>query len=51
MSRSEIGSFLGLTQETVSRAMAQLSNAGLIRVRAKTVEILDFEKLRKCSLG
>jgi CRP/FNR family transcriptional regulator, anaerobic regulatory protein len=46
LSRSEIGNFLGLTTETVSRQMTTLKTQGLIRLEpSKTVAIPDVERL------
>ena len=46
MSREEIGSYLGLKLETVSRAFSKLQDQGLISVQQKHVRILDAEGLR-----
>ena len=46
MSRPDIGSFLGLTSETVSRLFTQFRDDGLIRVNAKELELLRPERLR-----
>jgi CRP/FNR family transcriptional regulator len=46
MTRQEIGSYLGLTLETVSRAFSALAEAGLVRVAQRDVELLDVEQLR-----
>ena len=46
MSRQEIGSYLGLKLETVSRAFSQFQNSGLIGVKARSVELLDLPALR-----
>jgi CRP/FNR family transcriptional regulator len=46
MTRQEIGSYLGLTFETVSRVMSALDAAGLINIDIKTVEIKDATGLR-----
>lgn len=40
MSRPDIGSFLGLTAETVSRLFTRFRAQGLVRVRAREVELL-----------
>jgi len=46
LSRSEIGNFLGLTTETVSRQMTTLKTQGLIRLEpSKTIAIPDVERL------
>jgi CRP/FNR family transcriptional regulator, anaerobic regulatory protein len=45
MTRREIGSYLGLTLETVSRAMSSLDAAGIISVNQRDIEILKPEAL------
>lgn len=46
MTRAEIGSFLGLKLETVSRALSRFAQDGLIEVNQKHLRILDREGLR-----
>jgi CRP/FNR family transcriptional regulator len=46
MSRAEIGSYLGLKLETVSRAMTHLQQLGLLDVRHRRVRIVDEKALR-----
>ena len=46
MTRQEIGSYLGLTLETVSRAFSALADAGLVQVAQRELEILDPDALR-----
>jgi len=46
MTRSDIGEYLGLTLETVSRVFSGLQKKGAIKVRNRELEILDFDKLR-----
>lgn len=46
MSRREIGSYLGLTLETVSRVFSRFQREGLIRAQLKTVELKDLDRLR-----
>jgi CRP/FNR family transcriptional regulator len=46
MTRQEIGNYLGMKLETVSRTLSQFQQAGLISVRNKAVEILDAPNLR-----
>jgi CRP/FNR family transcriptional regulator len=41
MTRQEIGSYLGLKLETVSRAFSRFQERGLILVRQKDVRMLD----------
>lgn len=48
MSRAEIGNFLGMTLETVSRALSRLARRGAIRFNAKgrrDIEIPDIDAL------
>jgi len=45
MSRQEIGSYLGLKLETVSRTFSHFQADGLINVRARSVEIIDLPRL------
>ena len=45
MSRQEIGSYLGLKLETVSRAFSNFQDNGLISVKARSVELLDLPGL------
>ena len=46
MSREEIGNYLGLTLETVSRLFSRFAKDGLIRVSQREVKILDILALR-----
>ena len=46
MTRAEIGSYLGLKLETVSRVLSRFSHDGLIEVNQKHVRIFDSEGLR-----
>jgi CRP/FNR family transcriptional regulator len=46
MTRQEIGSYLGLKLETVSRTLSQFQEHGLLSVRVREVEILDMLRLR-----
>lgn len=45
MTRGEIGNYLGLTIETVSRVMGKLQKSGVISVDGRLVEIPDLSKL------
>lgn len=47
MSRLDIGSYLGLKLETVSRAFSHFQEAGLIQVKARAVEIISLPRLRE----
>lgn len=46
MTRDEIGSYLGLKLETVSRTFTKLVEAGVIEVRSRHVKILDEKALK-----
>lgn len=46
MSREEIGNFLGLTLETVSRLFSRFAREGLIRVQQREVQLLDLAGLQ-----
>jgi CRP/FNR family transcriptional regulator, anaerobic regulatory protein len=46
MTREEIGSYLGLTLETVSRTLSRLADLGLLSVRHRHVRILDADALQ-----
>jgi CRP/FNR family transcriptional regulator len=46
MTREEIGSYLGLKLETVSRTFSKFQEDGLIGVQQKNIRILDSEGLK-----
>ena len=46
MSRMDIGNFLGLTIETVSRTFSRLQKEGLIKVDGREIHINDHEQLQ-----
>jgi CRP/FNR family transcriptional regulator len=46
MSRSDIGNYLGLTIETVSRGMNKFQKQGLISIERKFVRILDMTAMK-----
>jgi CRP/FNR family transcriptional regulator, anaerobic regulatory protein len=46
MSREEIGSYLGLTIETVSRAFSRFSTLGILEVKQRAIRILDTQALK-----
>jgi CRP/FNR family transcriptional regulator len=47
MSRAEIGSYLGLKLETVSRAFSAFQRQGLLEVDKRHISILDFDGLTR----
>ncbi|MCC2615711.1 fumarate/nitrate reduction transcriptional regulator Fnr [Aestuariibacter halophilus] len=47
MTRNEIGNYLGLTVETVSRLLSRFQKEGLIHVDGKLIEILDQDALKQ----
>ncbi|KGK01613.1 fumarate/nitrate reduction transcriptional regulator Fnr [Thalassotalea sp. ND16A] len=47
MTRSEIGNYIGLTIETISRLMTRFQKEGLIKVENKFITILDKDSLYK----
>jgi CRP/FNR family transcriptional regulator, anaerobic regulatory protein len=51
MSRAEIGSYLGLTLESVSRLFSRMQDEGLIKVHLREVELLDEASLRTMAMG
>ena len=47
MSREEIGNYLGLTIETVSRLFSRFAREGLIKIHQRDVRILDLEAIKE----
>jgi CRP/FNR family transcriptional regulator, anaerobic regulatory protein len=45
MTREEIGSYLGMKLETVSRMLSKFQKDGLLDTRGKQIRILDREGL------
>ncbi|HND23590.1 MAG TPA: helix-turn-helix domain-containing protein, partial [Rhodocyclaceae bacterium] len=46
MTRDEIGSYLGLKLETVSRAFSRFQDEGFVSVQQKHIRILDIAGLK-----
>ena len=46
MTRRDIGAYLGLKLETVSRCLSQLQRDGAIQVQGKSFALLDFASLQ-----
>ena len=51
MSREEIGNYLGLTIESISRLLSRLKKQGLLRVANREIELLQPERLRAIAAG
>lgn len=51
MTRGDIGEYLGLTVETVSRIFTSLQKKGLISVNNREIELLNIENLREIISG
>ncbi|HUH38089.1 MAG TPA: fumarate/nitrate reduction transcriptional regulator Fnr [Spongiibacteraceae bacterium] len=51
MSRTDIGNYLGLTVETVSRVFSRFQKLGMLGVDGKEITINDPAQLRKISTG
>lgn len=49
MSRSDIGSYLGMTIETISRAFSEFQRLGWLQREGRVVKLLDFPALRKAA--
>ncbi|GHF90864.1 fumarate/nitrate reduction transcriptional regulator Fnr [Thalassotalea marina] len=49
MTRGDIGNYIGLTVETISRLLNRFHKNDLIKVEGKLITILDLEKLRECA--
>jgi CRP/FNR family transcriptional regulator len=47
MTREEIGSYLGLKLETVSRLFSRFQEEGLIQVQGRAVKLLDPAALKQ----
>ncbi|WP_175784749.1 fumarate/nitrate reduction transcriptional regulator Fnr [Burkholderia ambifaria] len=45
MTREDIGSYLGMTLETVSRTLSKFQKRGLIEMQGRLVQIVDFDGL------
>jgi CRP/FNR family transcriptional regulator len=51
MSRQDIGDYLGLALETVSRLFSRFQEEGMINVQGRRVELLDIDCLKSLSNG
>lgn len=46
MTREEIGNYLGLTIESISRLLTRMRQQGLIEVKNRNIELLNIERLK-----
>ena len=51
MTREEIGSYLGLKLETVSRAFSRFQEDGILSVKQRQIEVLDPQALQRIVNG
>ena len=51
MTREEIGSYLGLKLETVSRTFSKFQDDGVLEVRQRQIRVLDAEALQRLVAG
>ncbi|HUY83090.1 MAG TPA: helix-turn-helix domain-containing protein [Steroidobacteraceae bacterium] len=51
MSREDIARYLGMRSETVSRCFTELARRGVVRVRAKRIQVLSVQEMRRLSLA
>jgi CRP/FNR family transcriptional regulator len=49
MTRSDIGNYIGLTVETISRLLNRFHKSGLIKVDGKLITIVDIDELIDCA--
>jgi CRP/FNR family transcriptional regulator len=47
MSRQDLGDYLGLALETVSRLFSRFQEEGIINVQGRSVQLLDLERLKR----
>jgi CRP/FNR family transcriptional regulator len=45
MSREEIGSYLGIQLETVSRLFSRFTDSGLIQIKQRHIKLIDMDGL------
>ena len=51
MTRRDIGSYLGIAIETVSRTLTLFQHEGIVAVEGKEIHLINFEKLRALVQG
>ncbi len=47
MSRSDIGNYLGITEETICRVFTRFQNEGLLTAQRRQVQLIELKKLNK----
>jgi CRP/FNR family transcriptional regulator len=50
MGREDVGRYLGLALETVSRSLTRLQEDALIEVSGRSVRVLDEQRLRRMAM-
>jgi len=45
LTRNDLAAWIGVTRESATRALKELSDIGVIKTNAKEIEILDYERL------
>jgi CRP/FNR family transcriptional regulator len=51
MSREEIGNYLGLTIESISRLLSKFKKSGLLSVKNREIELLNPARLKAITAG
>lgn len=51
MTREDIGNYLGLTIESISRLLSRLKKGGILKVSKRDIELVDFQALKTLALG
>ncbi len=51
MGREEIGNYLSLTIESISRLLSKFKKSGILKVDNRTIEIADLRRLRSIAAG
>jgi CRP/FNR family transcriptional regulator len=51
MSRQDLGDYLGLALETVSRLLSRFQDDGLINVHGRQIVLRDVDRLRSMAAG
>jgi CRP/FNR family transcriptional regulator len=51
MSRSDIGNYLGIAEETVCRVFTRFQSEGLLATKQRQVQLLDLDRLNNIARG